>query len=221
MRKRVVCDSSALISMSINCMLPVLVELSEKVDFVIPESVLDEVITVPRDNKKYKLSALRFSALIETDVMSVEKPDAESTREIRDAANSIFWIKHKPLRILHEGEAEALVLAKDNGVLLIDERTLRFLVENPEGMKGLLQRRMNREVYENRDNMKAFQGLSKEVPIIRSSEIIAVAYETGLLEKYFSGEGREVLESCLWALKFSGCSLTREEIDDYLRIRRS
>ena len=219
MRKRVVCDSSALISMSINCMLPVLTELGERVDFVIPESVLDEVITVPRSSKKYKLSALRFSALVENGVVSVEKPNQESTREIIDAANSIFWVKHKPLRILHEGEAESLVLAKDSGVLLIDERTLRFLVENPGSMTGLLQRRMNREVFENKENMKRFQGLTKSVPIIRSSEIIAVAYETGILEKYFRGEGKEILESCLWALKFSGCSLTREEIDEYLRIR--
>ncbi|MBN2517278.1 MAG: hypothetical protein JXB14_00375 [Candidatus Altiarchaeota archaeon] len=219
MRRRVVCDASALISMSMNCMLPVLVDLSERVDFVIPESVVDEVINVPRDIRRYKLGALRFSALMENGIISAEKPNGEQTQKIIDTANSIFWMKHRPIKVVHGGEAEALVLAKEtNGVLLMDERTLRFLVESPENMKGLLQRRMNREIYENRDNMRAFQSLTQGVPIIRSSEVVAIAYEKGVLEKYFGGGGREVLESCLWALKFSGCSLTQEEIEQYLRL---
>jgi predicted nucleic acid-binding protein len=219
MRGKVICDAGSLISLSLNCMLPIITELSEKTDFVIPKGVYDEIITNPHNIKRFKLGSLKFSALVKEGVIAVEEPDAKLAGQILDLSNRIYWVKKHPLSIIQRGEAEALAMCVGGGTLLIDERTMRLLVEHPASMVSLLRKRMNRNVHEDPKRLSEFQSLVGQVPIIRSSEVIAVAYERGILEKYFRGERREVLESCLWALKFSGCALTHDEIQEYLRIQ--
>jgi hypothetical protein len=68
------------------------------------------------------------------------------------------------------------------------------------------------------DRSRIFQSRCKGVSIIRSSEIVAVAHEKGILEKYFEGSKREVLSTCLYALKSKGCSLSYDDIEDYLKM---
>lgn len=220
MMKRVICDSSALISLSTNCMLPLIVDLSEKVDFIITSSVYDEVVTNPSRIRKYKLGSLRFAGLVDNGILKVEEPDSKDMAEILKVANSVYWAGHRPIRIIHQGEAEVLSLANDGDTMLIDERTMRFLIESPQEMRSLLQHRIHRGVRVNRAALNAFQMLCRGVGIIRSSEIVAVSYEQGILEKYFGGNPLDILESCLWALKYSGCSLANEEVYDYLRISK-
>jgi hypothetical protein len=216
--KRVICDSSSLISMSMNCMLPVLVELSKRAEFIITQSVYDEIITNPLRGGHHIMGPMKFTALVEQGVIGVERAGLSETDEILEDSNSIYYTRDRPLRIIQRGEAESLALANDGDVLLMDERTFRFLIESPDSLKSLLQFRMHKDVTMRKDKREAFEKHCRGVSIIRSSELIAYAYEQGILQRYFSGKGPQVLKGCLWALKYKGCSLSVDDIKDYLKM---
>ena len=108
MRKRVICDSSSLISLSMNCMLPLIVEMSDTTDFIITKSVYDEIITNPRMGKHHRMGPLKFTALTEGGILQTERADPKEVNEILDLSNSIYFARHKPLKIIQKGEAEAL-----------------------------------------------------------------------------------------------------------------
>lgn len=55
---------------------------------------------------------------------------------------------------------------------------------------------------------------TKNKNIMRSSEIIAIAYEDG----YFSERSKELLEGSLYAAKFAGCGIKSQEIREYLHL---
>jgi len=217
-RKRVICDSSSLISMSMNCMMPIIIELSEYADFVITKTVYDEIITTPQEGGRHRMGPLNFKALIKSGILKIEEADKSEANRILDASNNVYFMRRRPLKIIHLGEAEALALANNGDVLLMDERTLRFLVENPWELKDLLEHRLHEKVFFDKQKDEVFRNYCKGVSIIRSSEIVAVAHEKGILQKYFSGDRREVLEACLWSLKFSGCSLSGDDIGEYLKM---
>jgi predicted nucleic acid-binding protein len=197
-------------------MLPLLTELSESADFIITKTVYDEIITNPERTRSHRMGPMKFRALINCGVLKVEEADPRETDEILDASNSIYYAKHKQLKIIQRGEAEALALANDGDTLLMDERTLRFLIETPNDLMGLLQHRLHRGVTMDKRRRDDFQKYCQGVSVIRSSEIVAVAYEKGILEKYFSADKRNLLEACLWSLKHKGCSLSVKDIEDYL-----
>ena len=218
MRKRLICDASSLISMSMTCMLPIVVELSEIADFIITKTVYDEIITNPQRSKNHRMGPLKFKALFDQGILQIAQADSEEVDHILNISNSIYYSKHKQLKIIQRGEAEALALANDGDTLLMDERTLRFMIENPNDLLGLLEHRMRRPISMDKKRRAEFDKYCKGVSIIRSSELLAVAYEKGILQKYFSGEKRELLEACLWALKSKGCSLSVKDVKEYLRM---
>jgi predicted nucleic acid-binding protein len=218
MRKRIICDSSSLITLSMNCMLPLIVELSEYVDFIITKSVYDEIVTNPQRSGHHRMGPLKFTALIKNGILKVEEADPTEVKEILDLSNSIYYARHKALRIIQKGEAEALALANDGDLLLMDERTLRYLIENPRNLQDLLQHRLHKGVTMSRDRADSFGKFTRGVTVIRSSEIVAISYEKGILEKYFSGEKQELIEASLWALKYKGCSLSVNDIKEYMRM---
>jgi len=204
--------------MSMNCMIPIVVELSESADFVITKSVYDEIITNPKRLGRLMMAPLNFSALVRNGVLNVESADQDDVKGILDMSNNIYYAHHKPLTIIQKGEAEALSLACGGGTLLIDERTLRFLVESPYELKSLLNFRMHRGITMSAERLEIFQKHCRGVDIIRSSELVAIAYEKGILEKYFEGDKKDVLSACLWSLKSKGCSLSNSDIEDYLKM---
>jgi predicted nucleic acid-binding protein len=218
MRQRVICDSSALITLSMNCMLPLMVELSENTDFIITKSVYDEIITKPKKGGHHRMGPLKFTALVENNILKVEEAEPEEVDAILDTSNNIYYAKHKPLQIIQRGEAEALALANDGDTLLMDERTLRYLIEAPKDLMSLLQHRLHKGVTMSRERSDAFRKYCEGVSVIRSSEVVAVSYEKGILQKYFSGNKKELLDACLWSLKFKGCSLSVNDIKEYLRM---
>jgi len=218
MRRKVVCDSSSLISLSMNCMLPLIVELSESADFMITKTVYDEIITNPRRSGHHMMGPLQFSALIKNGILQVEQANQSMVSDILSLSNRTYYTHHAPLEIIQRGEAEALALASNSGILLVDERTLRFLIEAPKQLRDLLQFRTHHGVSMDESMRRAFQRYCEGIKIIRSSEIVAVAYEKGILEKYFLGEAREVLATCLWSLKSKGCSLSTEDVEEYLKM---
>ena len=84
-------------------------------------------------------------------------------------------------------------------------------------MRKLLQHRFHSKVEVNQENMNLFSQKLKGIPIIRSIELISVAYKLNLLDKYIPKmrNGKEMLvDSVLWAAKINGCAVTPHEIEE-------
>ncbi len=60
------------------------------------------------------------------------------------------------------------------------------------------------------ENVKEFKGFA----IIRSTELMYVAHKRNLIKL----KDKNVLDALMYALKFSGCSITDEEIDEIKRL---
>lgn len=214
----IVADSSSIISLALNCMSCVFKELG--VEVTITPEVYDEIITKPAKSRKYALEALRIKKLAGDGIISTVTADTALTEKLLDISNSIFEVKGKPLKIIHRGEAEAVVLVKslNADALLIDERTTRLLIEDPTELMNFLSGRSREKIRLNKLRLNELSALIPKVPIIRSTEVAAVAYESGVLEKMLGSKGVRVLDACLSALKYSGCAVTWGEIDEYKRI---
>ena len=77
-----------------------------------------------------------------------------------------------------------------------------------------------RKVLASNKNLEKFRELVKNIRIIRSVEIVAVAYELGLLNKYLPNmpnPRKTLLDSVLWGVKLNGCAVSKEEIDDIIK----
>ena len=64
-----------------------------------------------------------------------------------------------------------------------------------------------------------------KVPIIRSVELMAMAYKLGLMQQYLDPRESKIanidlkktlLEGLLWGLRLRGCSVSTEEIDEIM-----
>ena len=86
-----------------------------------------------------------------------------------------------------------------------------MLVEKPENLKELLEKKMHTNVKLKESNFKEFNGFK----IIRSTELIYIAYKKGLINL----RGKEVLDALLYALKFKGCAISSEEIEEIKNIK--
>jgi predicted nucleic acid-binding protein len=211
----IVADSSSVISMAMNCLSRVIPELGVRI-YVTP-GVKQEILTRPMNIKRFALEAYRIKSLFDEGNIAVSEPDQKLVGELMEEANSIYQIKGKPIKVIHEGESEALALVKQHGAeaLLIDERTTRFLIEDPHELRRLLEYRLNKGVTLDEGELKDFFALMPKVPVIRSTEVAYMAFEKGLIEELAGESRRHSLESLLSALKFSGCAISWEEIDEY------
>ena len=105
--------------------------------------------------------------------------------------------------------------------MVVDEKTTRLLIENPKKLHIIIDHNLHSKVEINRDNLREFSKITKNVKIIRSVELAAVAYEKSLLDKYIpnlDNSRRILLESVLWGVKLNGCAVSRDEIDQIVRI---
>jgi predicted nucleic acid-binding protein len=217
MEKTIVADSSSIISLAVNCMSSVLGELG--VHIAVTEEIYDEIISRPMNSKRYSLESLRIRKLFTEGVISIEEPEPSLVRDVLETGNSIYRIDKHDLRLIHGGEAAALALMreKSSDVLLIDERTTRMMVEDPAVLCEVLSSQMSRRVFMDAGRLAHFRTLVPDVKIIRSCEVAAIAYEKGILSRNLGSSGREVFAAVLYALKFSGCAVSWQEIEDYLR----
>src|SRR3989344_2487528 len=123
------------------------------------------------------------------------------------------------MKFIHEGELESVTSALEIGAeaVVMDERTLRLLIEDGVKMQKLLEARFHREVAVDLAKIKEFSQVFNKLKIIRSIELVGVAYELGLLDSYVPDikNGRNVLvDSVLWATKYNGCAVTEPEIEE-------
>ena len=213
-------DSSSLISIAMNGLLPELKKLKNnfKGKFLIPQEVKWETVERPITIKRFELEALKINALIEEKILESpssigmnEEEISKETKKLLDFANNTFFEKgEKPLHLIDLGETACIVLSKKlsqkkiDNVVLIDERTTRMLCEKPKNLKKLLQKKLHFRIEIKKENLKFFKGIK----ISRSSELIYLAYKKNLVRI----KGAKVLDALMYALKFKGCAISTEEI---------
>ncbi len=220
--KRLFFDTGPIITLVMSRLVWILPELKKKYGgkFYITPSVKRELITRPMDIKRFQFEALQALKLIKDGVLEVYEDVPQKEVERLDAlANSSFNIGNRNMDIVQSGEIESVVCALQAGAeaMVMDERTLRLFIENNAEMKALLERRFQKPITVDREKIKQFSKDLSGIKIIRSVELVGVAYKMGLLDSYVPVQknGREILvESVLWAAKYNGSAVTEHEVEE-------
>ncbi len=224
-RKAIIFDSGVLISFSMNGIINIIKDLKSVFGgkFLITSEIKKEVIDTPIKIKRFKLEALKVKKLLDEGV--IEMPSSigikddeikKRTKEIIDVANSLFRGDGKDLHLIDSGEASCLALGEIlnkkgiKNVIAVDERTTRVLVENPEKLKKFLQKKLHVKISIKKENLKFL----KRFRIIRSPELIYVAYKKGLV-KLRNGSA---LDALLYAVKYKGSSISNSEIKEIKKL---
>lgn len=226
-KKAIIFDAGALISISMNGLDKELIGLKKIFDgaFLITQQVKKEVIDKPLTIKNFELEALRTKKLLDDKVIELAEDygfDNQSietkANEIMNIANSFFMSPKEPVRLLHLGEASCLALSdflnKKNikNVIAIDERTTRMLIEKPENLRELLVRKLHTNISLVKQNFAYF----KNFQVIRSAELIYVAWRKGLVELK---DGIFILDALLYAIKSKGCAISSDEIEEIKKLK--
>jgi hypothetical protein len=219
--KAIIFDASTLISFAMNGLLPELKALKKSFSgkFIITQDVKREVIDKPLTIKRFELEALKVKHLMNEKIIELPLVLGVKNSEILqlandflERANNIFIGRGKNIKLISMGEATCLALSrilnnkKIENVVAVDERTTRMLIEKPENLRKIMQKKLHMKVDLNKDNFKIFKGFK----LIRSVELIYVAYKKGLIRL----KDPLVLDALLWALKFKGCSVSGKEINE-------
>lgn len=222
MARDILCDSGVLISLTAGCLDNILYFFSENhgMRFVIPPSVEYETVTRPMFNglRKHLFSAVRIKDAIEDGVVVVvDAKVEEEARRLMKAANNLFYIKGKPIRLIHFGESEMLAAAVELGIedILVDERTARLLIEAPFSLKEHMESEFQVNVMVNKGSYRDFSSKVSSLNVLRSSELVILGYEQGYFSN-FTHLQKEALEAALYKMKYSGCSISFEEIHTYI-----
>ncbi|MFH2028624.1 MAG: hypothetical protein ABIJ08_05770 [Nanoarchaeota archaeon] len=227
--KNLVFDSGAIISLTLNNLIWILEPLKKsfKGNFYITEPVKRELVDRPLEIKRFEFEALQALRYVENKTIEVIQSYEikKLTDELLDLANNSFIAKGKPLRIVHPGEISgiAVCIHLNSNIFAVDERTLRLLIEDPRKLRYILEHRLHTKVDVNKANLKRFGTMTKKIKLIRSVELVTIAYEKGLLDVYIPNMPygkKKLLESVLWGVKLSGCSVSKSEIEQVMRIER-
>jgi hypothetical protein len=146
--------------------------------------------------------------------------------KLMDLANHSFKAKGKWIQIVSKPEIEALAADAilNSDATIIDERTIRLLIENSPNLTMLMEQRLEQKIEPNKNNIKEFKNILKDVRVLRSTELVTIAYKIGLLDKYLIKEEPEkkarvkLLNAILWAVKVRGCAISHEEIDQIVKL---
>ena len=215
-------DTGPIITLVMSRLVWILPELKKKYGgkFYITPSVKRELITRPMDIKRFQFEALQALKLINDGVLEVyEKVPQKEVARLDLLANSSFKLDNKNMDVVQSGEIESVVCALQANAeaIVMDERTLRLFIENSAEMKALLERRFKRTVSVDKEKMKQFSKELGSMQIIRSIELVGVAYKMGLLDAYVPAQkdGKAVLlEAVLWAAKYNGAAVTEHEVEE-------
>ena len=228
--KSLVFDAGPVISLTTNNLLWLLEPLKQKFhgSFYMTEGVRTELVDKPLSTKKFKFEALQVEQQIEAGVIDVVRdPEAKSlATKLLDIANSCFYVEGNALRIVQFGEMETLAFAVLNKceAVVIDERITRLLLESPESLAKLLSKRLHANVKMDKASFLELDKITNGVKLIRSVELVAVAYSLGLLDKFVVHIPRarqELLDSILWGVKLNGCAVNEYEIGELSKLAQS
>lgn len=228
--KSLVFDSSSIISLATNNLLWLLRPLKKqfKGDFYISKSIKHEIVDHPLTTKRFKFEALIIEDLIEEGYLKLhyDKQIERDAEKLIEISKKIFSARGRDLTLVQKAEVEGLLLAKHlkSEAFVVDERTMRLLIEAPENVRKILQSKLHTQIHFNKNNLDEFRKRVNGVKIIRSTELAGVAYDLKLLDKYITvnkilkkSKKKALLEGVLWGLKLKGCSISPEEINEILR----
>ncbi|MBU1203846.1 MAG: hypothetical protein KKG60_02130 [Nanoarchaeota archaeon] len=222
-------DSSSIISISLNNLLNIMAELKKhsEVEFLIPKSVKKEIMDTPLKSRKFKLEAIMLSSMIGSTFKLFDSTNIQKKAiHLQNLANSIFTANGRLIKLVDLAEMEGLALAIFLKVpYVVDERTTRLLVENPKNLHIILSRKFDTEVSQNQQALNNFLNETKGTTIIRSVELMTIAYEKGLFDSYKNKNvpgdfGKQILEAILWGLRLKGCSISTDEIYEIIRLEQ-
>lgn len=228
--KLLVFDAGPVISLTTNSLLWILSPLRQKFggDFLIPQAVKKELVDRPFGTKKFKFEAIQVEREIEARTLKIIKDDAVRVegKRLCDIANSIFEANGHFLNIVQSGEMESCAATTmfEADAFVTDERITRLLVENPDGLKALLEKRLHARIKMNDGALGEFQQRTRHIRIVRSVELVSMAYELGLLDKFVVELPRareELLEGVLWGVKLNGCAVSESEIKQIISVERN
>ncbi len=215
-------DTGPIITLVMSRLVWILKELKQKFGgkFYITPAVHFELVQRPLTIKRFQFEALQVMKLLKEGTLELyENVPAEQVASLKKLANTSFSINRKTMDVIQEGELQSVAsaLAVKASSVVMDERTLRLFIESPAEMESLLGHRFQNKIAVNKGNMDAFSRMLKGVQIIRSIELVGVAYKLGLLDSYVPPQrnGKSILiEAVLWATKFNGCAVTEHEIEE-------
>ena len=229
--RAIVFDTGPLISLTLNNLIWLIEPLQREFrgTFYIPMGVKKELIDRPLKTKKFKFEALQMIPYINNGTLEIIENDfiLSKARELMDISNRSFKAKGKWIQIIQTGEMETLATALyfNSKTVVIDERITRMLIENPNDVKKTLERRLHTKIYMDKKNVELLHSQIKQLKVIRSVELVTMAYEMGLLNKYVDKSERMtikniekmLLEGVLWGVKLNGCSVSEKEIKEIIR----
>ncbi|MEK6873688.1 MAG: hypothetical protein AABW91_02490 [Nanoarchaeota archaeon] len=223
--KVLIFDSGTLITLSMNDLLGMLVDLRKnfKGKFIITKEVEEEIVKKPLTIKKYKLGAIRLRKLINDRILEFPESLGIDSSEVRRVSydiiketNSVYFSNNHSVHIIDIGEASALALSKilrskgiDN-IIAMDERTTRVLCEKPENLREILENKLHTRIEEKGKIDKDLQNTF----FIRSTELVYIAFKKGLIED----QSKDMLDALLYSTKFKGSSVSGNEIKEMERI---
>ncbi len=219
--KSLVFDTSSIISIVTNDLMWVMKSLKERFngEFYVPQAVKFELVDKPMKSKMFKLEAIMISKSINDGDLVVY--NSLNVDDLLIHANTIYSARGKPIHILDRAEVEALalVLRLQADAYVVDERTIRLLIEDPVALKNILEKKLHTRVEMNKKLVKEFSDIIKGVKVLRSVELLTIAYEKGLLNKYVTSSNTEkdLLDALLWGLRLRGCSISTDEIDSIIK----
>lgn len=220
--KAIFFDAGPIITLVMSRMINILPLLKAKYGgkFYITPAVRKELVERPLMVKRFEFEALQVNKLIKEGVLEVyDKVPQKKVEELITLANGSFSIDGKNMAVIQAGEMESVATALEIGAegVVMDERTLRLFIENNSEMVKLLEARFKQQVISDQTKVRAFSFALKEVKIIRSVELVGLAYQMGLLDGYIPDgkEGKEIMiDAVLWTTKFNGCAVTEDEIEE-------
>jgi hypothetical protein len=223
--KSLVFDTGPLISLVTNNLLWILEPLKKqfKGEFYITPAVKKELIDKAFLTKRFELEAFQTSQYIRKGILKIidNKEIRKITMKLMNLGNRSFKSRGEHIKIIHDAEVESLAADAAIGAnaVVVDERTIRLLLENSPKLTQLMEKRLNAKVIPDKKNIKDFKKILKDVQIIRSTELVAVAYKMGLLDRYLierskliKNPKKRLLDAALWAVKIRGCSISGKEI---------
>jgi len=217
-KKALIFDSSSIITLAMNGLVSILPKLKESFQgsFFITPYVRKEVVDNPLGIHKFELEALNILSLIESGTLEIINPKGleSETQKIKAFANTMFIAKGEKMKIMHDAECSCMALASlltdYKSLLVIDERTARMLIENPENLRRLFENKLHTPV------MTAKTPNFKNLNVIRSSELALIALRKGIIS--FPASKSDVIEALLYASKHNGCSISFDEIQEAKRL---
>ncbi len=230
--RAIVFDTGPIISLTLNNLLWLLEPLKEQFggEFYITPAVYDELINRPLQTRKYKFEALQILPYISKGILKIVTNNEIQllTHELLEKINRTYKADGNWINVVHRGEMEAIATAIhfDASAVVIDERTSRKLIEDPDEVASTLSNRLHTKIQVDPQNLGFIRKELSSLRVLRSAELTIIAYKQGLLDIYMHESEKSiiknldkaVLEGVLWAIKLNGCSIQSSEIDKIIKI---